>query len=566
MGFYTTVETTLKPCRELMTEVFFGREKIFSAKVIVLHAALILMSFAFVYVFSYSTSFRYDFLGGDSSIFQSVGKYWAQGYLPYVDLFEHKGALLFLFNALGYVIYPRVGVMVPQIICLYLSCLFIWRAMELYSSSAWKIFFMLLTLIYYAAHYQEGNHPTEYSVLFLSAAAYCFLRALKASEGKKFFHPPLYGFIYGFGFGACFLIRLSDAAQICCQTFLAAIFLLQARDFRNLRQNVLSFCAGFAIILLPFVIYFAAHGALYEFFFGTILFNLKYTALPLQPFPPITLAIYYGVHFMPFWILIAASLLKISSDRRSRLAWSGLFCGAAILFMLTNFRLFRHYCTIFLPLTPLFFAVLVEFVPIVNDWFFREKIFLRKLVHGVLILLIALYLILCQKRYIEPFALYLSAADVAEIQKQDLVGVISLLPQKFTTPYDFSDDKNFSSVKDLAKMIPVAERNSVVTWGYYCTTPHWVLETNIKPRERLFFLNATFGKIDPAFREEWFGNVRANPPLWILYGVTCEKNSDVELNIFDSDDELEQLLAEKYSLKGETFIFPQVMKLYRLKE
>lgn len=566
MGLYKIVETTLKSCRELMTEVFFGREKIFSAKVIVLHAALILMSFAFVYVFSYSTSFRYDFLGGDSSIFQSVGKYWAQGYLPYVDLFEHKGALLFLFNALGYAIYPRSGIMVPQIICLYVSCLFVWRAMGLYSSSAWKIFFMLLTLIYYAAHYQEGNHPTEYSVLFLSAAAYCFLRALKDSEGKKFFHPPLYGFIYGFGFGACALIRLSDAAQICCQTFLAAIFLLQAQDFRNLRQNVLSFCAGFATILLPFVIYFAAHGALYDAFYGTILFNLKYTAQPLQQLQTLILVIYYSVHFMPFLILTAASLLKISSDRRSRLAWSGLFCGAAILLMLTNFRPFRHYCTIFLPLTPIFFAVLVELMPVVKDWFLREKNFLWKFVHGVLVSLITLYLILCQKIYVEPFELYLTTEGVAEIQKQDLAGNMILRPQKFTATYDFSDDKNFSSVKDLASLIPAAERNSVVTWGYYCTTPHWVLETNIKPRERLFFLNGTFGKIDPAFREEWFGNVRAELPLWILYGVTCEKNPDGELKAFKSDDELEQLLAEKYSLKGETFIFPQVMKLYRLKE
>ena len=32
------------------------------------------------------------------------------------------------------------------------------------------------------------------------------------------------------------------------------------------------------------------------------------------------------------------------------------------------------------------------------------------------------------------------------------------------------------------------------------------------------------------------------------------------------DAEFEQLLAEKYSLKGEVYIFPQMMRLYRLKE
>ena len=185
----------------MFKEIFLGEEKNFTLNVILFHAVMILMSFMFVYIFSYSTSFRYDMLGGDSSIFQSVGKFWAQGHLPYVELFEHKGPLLFLIDAIGYAIYPRAGIMVPQIIFLYLSCLFIWRAMNLYSSSAWKTFFLLIALIFYAAHYEEGNHVEEYSVL------------------KNFFPPPLYGFVYGFGFGACVLIRTSDAAQICCQTF-----------------------------------------------------------------------------------------------------------------------------------------------------------------------------------------------------------------------------------------------------------------------------------------------------------------------------------------------------------
>ena len=162
----------------LIKEIFLGREKLFTPNAIIFHGALLVMSFAFVYVFSYSTSFGYDLLGGDSAIFQAIGKYWTQGYLPYVDLFDHKGPLIFFINAIGYMIYPRSGIMALQIICLYLSCLFIWRAMELYLSNRWKVFFLLLTLIYYAAHYEEGNHVTEYTLPFLSAAAFAFSSTL----------------------------------------------------------------------------------------------------------------------------------------------------------------------------------------------------------------------------------------------------------------------------------------------------------------------------------------------------------------------------------------------------
>ena len=564
MGLYKTVETSLN----LTKEIFLGKEKNFSSSVIIFHAAMILISFMFVYIFSYSTSFRYDFLGGDSSIFQSVGKYWAQGYLPYVDLFEHKGPLLFLINAIGYVIYPRAGIMVPQIICLYLSCVFVWRAMKLYSSK-WNLLFFLLVLIHYAAHYQEGNHVEEYSVLFLSAAVYFFLRALKDSEGKKFFHPPLYGFIYGFGFGACILIRASDAAQICCQSLLVAIFLLQARDFKNLLQNFLSFCAGFAVIFLPFVIYFAAHGALYEMFFGMIIFNMKYSAVQLQEIPLDVKLTYFALHFMPVWILIVASLSKILSDKKNRLARSGLFCGVMILIFLLNIRLFRHYCIILFPLAPIIFAVLADLLPSVKNFFFAKKNFLQKFVLVAVVIPVIvgceIYVAICCAHYIAPFKLYISEEGVAEIQRQDLAGILFLTPTKLDLEPDLDYEK-FSTVEELAKLIPDAEKNSVVTWGYYCTSPHWVLETNIKPRERVFFLNRTFGIIYPPFREEWFDHIRKDYPLWILCGVDPEKNSDGLMEFPIEDSDLEQILEEKYSLKGEVFIFPQVMKLYRLKQ
>lgn len=320
-----------------------------------MHAALLLTSFLFVTVFSYSTSFCYDLLGGDSAIFQVIGKYWYEGHLPYINVFDHKGPLIFLIDAIGYAIYPRSGVMVLQIIFLYVSCLFIWRAMSLYSSNTrWKILFLLLALIFYAAHYEEGNHVEEYSTMFLSVATYCFLRSLKENK-----FPPLYGFVYGLVFGACVMIRTSDAASICCQIFLVTIFLLQARDFKNLWKNFLSFVAGFAVIVLPFVIYFAAHGALYDMLYGTILFNMKYTAWTFH-LPRIIQAIYSLVHFMPLIVMIIVAAFALKQDNASRLFWSGIFIGTAMWVMLITLRPYGHYAMIIFPVMSILFAILCD--------------------------------------------------------------------------------------------------------------------------------------------------------------------------------------------------------------
>lgn len=45
---------------------------------------------------STSTSPLYNIpYAGDTAMFQTIGKYWAEGSLPYVDLWDSKGPLIF---------------------------------------------------------------------------------------------------------------------------------------------------------------------------------------------------------------------------------------------------------------------------------------------------------------------------------------------------------------------------------------------------------------------------------------------------------------------------------------
>ena len=528
-------------------EIFLGREKLFTLNAIIFHGALLAMSSTFVYVFSYSTSFGYDLLGGDSSIFQVIGKYWTQGYLPYVDLFDHKGPLLFFINAIGYMIYPRSGIMALQIISLYLSCLFIWRAMELYSSSVWKVFFLLLTLIYYAAHYEEGNHVEEYTVLFLSAAAYCFLLSLKEDK-----FPPLYGFIYGLGFGACFLIRLSDAAQICCQCFLVAVFLLQARDFKTLWQNVLSFLAGFAAIVLPFVIYFAAHDALYDMIYGTLLFNLKYTLVETTDLPIMLRINYQAFHGFPFLIMILLAMLSLKKNPSNKLMQSALFIGAMLLCMFMKLRYFPHYFMLFLPVAPILFAVLHKSYDALHKVLHGKKYPLLRVLIKVFIVL-AVFQVTITISYLKLLLLN---------EENDLFMFFPLEAKRM----ELLDLDNKERILELRKLIPQHEQKSFVIWGEVSPPSHWILRTDIKSCERFFVNNSFHATTDKNIRREWFDNVRADYPLWILYGTDPNRNPDAPPSTPEEDAELEKLLAARYSLKGEVFIYPQLMKLYRLKE
>ena len=75
-----------------------------------------IVAFLFILHFSSSTTlFKPDCFGFDSAFFQSIGKLWLEGIIPYRDYFDHKGPVLFMINALGYMFSnTRLGLFLVQ--------------------------------------------------------------------------------------------------------------------------------------------------------------------------------------------------------------------------------------------------------------------------------------------------------------------------------------------------------------------------------------------------------------------------------------------------------------------
>ncbi len=60
------------------------------------------------------------------------------------------------------------------------------------------------------------------------------------------------------------------------QVLAIILILVINKCFKNLFQNIVAGFLGFALVVLPFAIYFYAKGALYDMLYGTILYNIKY--------------------------------------------------------------------------------------------------------------------------------------------------------------------------------------------------------------------------------------------------------------------------------------------------
>ncbi|MBR3051119.1 MAG: glycosyltransferase family 39 protein [Selenomonadaceae bacterium] len=522
----------------LIKEIFSGKVKT--------HAAIFFASFLFLLIFSTSTSPLYDSWGDDSAIFQAVGRGWAEGLLPYVDLFENKGPLIFLIDAIGYSIAPRVGIFLLQIPAMYLSFLLAWRSLGLFLSGKVKIAAAVFMFVHYAVYTLDGNRTEEWSMLFLMAATYFFLRGLKE---EKFSCPPLYGFIYGVGFGACVLLRMLNAAPLCLCAFLSAVFLIQAGEFKTLLKNLLNFCAGAVIVVLPFVIYFAAHGALYDALYGTILLNLNYSAqrgnFLMENLDEYT--IHIVVHFSPLFIMIAGGAIEFIKNK-SRVALSTSFIGAVMLILFMKLSPYQGYYALITPLLPILFVVLADLQKIFRGLWSGQSFSLKRTVCKLLLITVAFYPLILL-RTIE----------------------LKVVDNNSAKWREYHSEQNNAMLR-IAQIIPPEERGSVMIWGEGTHVSHWILTTGIMPRCRFFSNIKAFANVDPNVKREWFENISSNLPRWIIYSVTESEFSgdypdDWTKNFRKNRDaDVEELLKEKYSIEAETKTYQNFFWLYRLND
>lgn len=110
--------------------------------------ALFLFSALFVLVYSTSTSFLYSYPDSCGSfIFQTIGKFWVQGAIPYRNLFDNKGPFLYAMNALGYWLTDsKVGLLFVQIPIFFLLSVITFRFLKL-GYSRKQFFWITLILL-----------------------------------------------------------------------------------------------------------------------------------------------------------------------------------------------------------------------------------------------------------------------------------------------------------------------------------------------------------------------------------------------------------------------------------
>ncbi|MFR9605347.1 MAG: hypothetical protein SNG18_07505, partial [Rikenellaceae bacterium] len=221
----------------------------------------------------------------DSPIFTLIGQAWTDGIIPYRDLFDHKGPILFLFHAIAaWIQNGIVGIMIVTALNLTIALrLILSISRELLPKQSNKIHYLVVisSLIFFRLTHESVGISEELSLVFiLLPLLLCVKHLTKVMGGGKLFnqHPYSYSFAYGACFAAIAMIRVNNAPMNVGIVIGFLILMLRGKHYKELLYNAFYCLLGFLAVILPIIAYFSYHDALYEMIYATFIFNWKYRA------------------------------------------------------------------------------------------------------------------------------------------------------------------------------------------------------------------------------------------------------------------------------------------------
>ena len=351
------------------------KEKTFN-KNILKYCLFAVFGFLMILCCSATTSPLFPYYRGtDNSLFLVMGKEWLHGHIPYRDLFDQKGPAIFFVDMLGYFITgDKLGVFLIQVIASVISVIFIYKILRRSMKEIYAVIFACLGIFAFACNYEYGNMVEEYINPFLIICFYFITEWVAQKSKDKPEHNYLYAFFYGLTFGLCVMSRMTNAVSVCIAVLFIVIYLCANKAWINLLHNALAFILGTALAIIPFMIYFAIKNCSYDFWYGTILYNISYA---MGSSSSMTAVIKGFPRQIGSYALIATGLLYIlKKDYFDGLLY--MMVGIGTQYLLLSILSFPHYSMITFPLIP---VAIYEILRLIGD----SKGYIKKL--GIVLLI-----------------------------------------------------------------------------------------------------------------------------------------------------------------------------------
>lgn len=463
----------------------------------------------------------WGYAGVDCAAFILIGRGMLNGKIPYRDLADNKGLVLYGINALGQSffsgkIYDIFGIWLIELVLLFVSLVLIGKmAKKLHCRSS--VFFQVFYLLIILPLVERGNMSEEYSNFLIIVSFYLCIQYL-LEENRR--HLWKYGFLFGASFFLSFFMRPNNALPIAGIVLVLTIYLIVDRNWKELFIHAGFFALGTLIVCLPMGLYLLVNNALYDCFLFTILANLGYSNVSGKDFWQIAATAYgkMAFAFLSFTVIGVLLHLAFSQIKRKDV----VLC-----------------CTVVLSALLSFFSA-----------FLSGYTFMHYLLIGSVPFLLGMMILAGEeterkfcKKYFNCFrcvTLIGTFVWTLSVMGSSLQVAYSNLAnaQRMFYEYNFRTGSERQTVLlELAEKIPSEKKDSVmfIEDGATQSTDLYV-QMRLLPCERLFICQNLFTSVSSQINME-FQKYLADPPDFLLSTVPLE---DV--------DGPQSVLSEKYIL------------------
>lgn len=256
----------------------------------------------------------------DQGTYATIARGWIHGYLPYRDLWDNKGPLLFLWYAASFLILGE-NTAAPRIaaaLCAGISVPFLWgAARRLFGRREAALGSILFALSFANVYLQVTANAEIFMLLPLTAGFWAFAAGTKSKKNSWFLLSGIFNAL------AVFTRQSALLAFIGYGAWMAVIYARSPGERRRQIAAASAMAAGAVLGALPFVIYFGVHGALHDLWYAMFAFNLGWAAdqsFLLKFVPPVFVEPGPLVGGLAFWIMAVAGV-RCLWKRNDQASW-----------------------------------------------------------------------------------------------------------------------------------------------------------------------------------------------------------------------------------------------------
>lgn len=231
-----------------------------------------LLTFFFSFLFAFITlsivsknSYFYVFNDWvDANCFFTVGKSMIKGIVPYKQLFEQKGPLLYLMFGIGSLITPKSfhGVFLLEVLSLSIFNYYIIKILKefLNNKHYYLTTFILNAIIVSRIYFVQGGSAEEFAFPFIAISLYSFF---KYTDSKKYNSLILFG--NGLIAGIITMIKYNLLGVSFMWMALLFFYLIYEKKYKEAFISCIWYILGMLTPIAIFSVYFLINDAFFEF-------------------------------------------------------------------------------------------------------------------------------------------------------------------------------------------------------------------------------------------------------------------------------------------------------------